>query len=173
MNTRWREICIHGYDSLVKIDLHQFAGVRTIDEYDVTITVPRIRATSWVKCGDVTVSQKRPFFGDEGELNDRCLFLACLCVQGNKSHVRNEIMYGLPRMKYFFALMKWFGNDFYSWLGHLRRSSLNHLYRNKKLLFMVTHTLFYISSTLQATHITMGPEALLEVWGGFVHSSPM
>ena len=41
--------------------LRQFARARTIDEYDVTLTVPHVRVTSQINCGDVTVlSQKRP-----------------------------------------------------------------------------------------------------------------
>ena len=40
--------------------LHQFGHARTIDEYDVTMLVPRIRVTSQINCGDVTMlSQER------------------------------------------------------------------------------------------------------------------
>ena len=62
MNTGWQEIDIHGSYSLTKINLtlRQFARARTIDEYDVTITVHCIRVTE-VNFDDVTmVSQKRP-----------------------------------------------------------------------------------------------------------------
>ena len=41
--------------------LRQFARAITIDEYDVTMPVPPVRATSQINCDDVTIfSQKRP-----------------------------------------------------------------------------------------------------------------
>ena len=39
--------------------LRQFARARTIDEYDVTMPVPRIRMTSQINCDDVTMLIKK------------------------------------------------------------------------------------------------------------------
>ena len=52
VNTGWWEIDIHGCYSLVKI---AFARAKTIDEYDVTMLVPRYRVTSQINCDDVTM----------------------------------------------------------------------------------------------------------------------
>ena len=61
LSREYREIDIHGFYSLVKIALRQFARERTIDEYDVTMLVSRVRVISQINRDDVTmVSQKRP-----------------------------------------------------------------------------------------------------------------
>ena len=39
----------------------------------------------------------------------------------------------------------WFANDFHEWLLHSKKSLANHLTRDQKSLFKVTHALFYIS----------------------------
>ena len=41
--------------------------------------------------------------------------------------------------------MRWFANDFHSWLRHSWKSLANHLTRDQKSLFTVTHALFFIS----------------------------
>ena len=50
-----QEIDIHDYNSVVAIN---FACARTIDEYDATISIPRICVTSQVYCGDVTMRKR-------------------------------------------------------------------------------------------------------------------
>ena len=41
--------------------------------------------------------------------------------------------------------VRWFANDFHSWLRHSWKSWANHLTRDRKSLFTVTHALFFIS----------------------------
>ena len=62
MNTG-REIDIHGCFSLMKIALCQFA--RTIDEYHVTMPVPRVRVTSQINCDNNNFKKTVP--GDNGD----------------------------------------------------------------------------------------------------------
>ena len=68
--------------------LRQFVCARTINEHDVTITAPCLRVTSQVKCGDVKMVNQKTVLG---EISDRWFFLADLCVQEIKEHVKNNV----------------------------------------------------------------------------------
>ena len=52
---------------------------------------------------------------------------------------KNKMMYGLPWITICWPHMKWFNNDFHSWLHHPQKSLVNHLTRDQKWLFMVSH----------------------------------
>ena len=45
---------------------------RAIDKYDVTMPVARVRVTSQINYGDITmISQKKVVLGDNGEIDDQ------------------------------------------------------------------------------------------------------
>ena len=52
----------------------------------------------------------------------------------------------------FWSLVGWFANDFHSWWSHSWKSLANHLTRDQKSLFTVTHALFFISQYMHDTY---------------------
>ena len=88
--------------------------------------------------------------GDKCEMSDRWLFLAELCVQDIKSHVRNKIIHSLLWITNFWSHVMWFAIDFHLWLSHSWKSLANHLTPGQKIFihgnsciilygFMTTH----------------------------------
>ena len=69
---------------------------------------------------------------DNGEMSDRSLFAAERYVQNIKQRVRNKIIHSLPWITIFWSLMRWFANDFHSWLRHSWKSLANHPTRDQK-----------------------------------------
>ena len=57
-------------------------------------------------------------------------------------------MHSLPLITILGSLVRWFANDFHSWLRHLWKSLANHLTREQNSLFTVTHALLFISPLL-------------------------
>ena len=78
MNTEWQKID----DTFVIREwittLRPFARVRTSDEYDVIIAVPRVLRDVTVQVGDITMPNRleKTIRGDNGEMGDLRLFSA-------------------------------------------------------------------------------------------------
>ena len=87
-------------------------------------------------------------------MSDRWLFVAERCVQDIKYRVRNKIIHSLPWITIFWSLMRWFANDFHSWLNHSWKSLANHPTRDQKSLFTVTHAFFYVYNSAPITHFS-------------------
>ena len=63
--------------------MRQFARARTIDEYDVTMPVPpRSRDVTDQQWWRHNVKSEKIVPSDNGEIGDRQLILAELCIQG-------------------------------------------------------------------------------------------
>ena len=105
------------------------------DEYDVTMLVPRVRVTSPINCGDVTMlSQQRPSLATM-TVDEVCVHkIACKKWSNAFVTMNND----------FWSLVMWSANDFHSWLRHSWKSLANHLTRDQNSLFTITHALFYI-----------------------------
>ena len=112
--------------------------------------VPHVRVMSQSKCGDVTMLSENTILGDKCEMSDRWLFLAELCGQDIKSHVRNKIIHSLLWITNFWSHVMWFAIDFHLWLSHSWKSLANHLTPGQKIFihgnsciilygFMTTH----------------------------------
>ena len=136
MNTGWWEIDIHGRDSQVKFPF-------------VPICMCKNNRQIWRHCGstlclhDITdqlrwchnANLENIVLSDNGETSDQYWLLAELHVQDIKKHVRNKIIHWLPWLTIFGSLMKWFANDFYSWLHHLWKLLANRLTCDPKTVF--------------------------------------
>ena len=91
--------------------------------------------TSQINCGDVTMLiQKRPSSATIAKWAIDDLFLAELCVQNIKQHVRNEIIHWLPWIMIFGSLVMRFAKDLHSWLRHSWKSLANRLTRDPKIV---------------------------------------
>ena len=64
----------------------------------------------------------------------------------------------------FWSLLRWFANDFHSWLRHSWKSLANHLTSDQKSLFTLTHALFFISPQCHL-YIEWGPWVLSKYKG--------
>ena len=116
----WQEMNTRGCYSLVKINLAPLCAWKTVDEYDIRITVRLVRMTSQVNGRDFTViSQKRQSLAKRVKLPVGGLFSAGLCIQGIRWTVRNKIMKRLPGITIFVT-------------------------HSKNSFFTVIHTSFYI-----------------------------
>ena len=101
MNTGWWEIDIHDCYSLEKIAFAPICACKkTIDEYDVTVLVPRSRDVTDQLWWRHNIKSEKIVIGDNGEMRDRWLFLVELCVQDIKERTQlkflKKIHRGLP-----------------------------------------------------------------------------
>ena len=63
-----------------------------------------------------------------------------------------RIMYGLAWITIYLSQVRQFGNDIYNWWNDSWKSLLYKLMSDKKLLFMLTHTLFYFLQNMSWTN---------------------
>ena len=135
MNTGWWEIDFHGCYPQVKI---VFAPVcacknsRRIWRHNASTPPPRdVTEQLWWRHN---AGSEETVLGDNGEISDRWLFVTELCVEN--MCVRNTIIHSLPWITIFLSLVRRFGNDFHSRLGHSWKSLQNRLTRDKKSLWI-------------------------------------
>ena len=105
--------------------------------------------------------------GDNGKLNDQRSILAELCVQDIKQRVRNKMIHSLPWITIFWSLMRWFANDFHSWLRHSWKSLANHLTRDQKIIIHGNSCIIlYIQGSFQymIRHLIIRSHKVLKVY---------
>ena len=135
MNTGWWEIDIHGCYSLVKIAFAPICACennRRIWRHNASISRSRdVPDPLWWRHN---AKSETTVPGDNCKISVRWLFLAELCVQDIKHHVRNKIIHSLPWITIFGSLMRRFANDFQSWLRHSWKSLANRPSRDTKIV---------------------------------------
>ena len=135
MNTgRW-EIDIHGCYSLVKIVFAPICACknnRWIWRHNVSASCSRdVTDQLWWRHN---VKSEKTVPSDNGEMSDRWLFVAERYVQDIYQRVRNKKIYSLPWITIFGSLVRWFANDFHSWLRHSWKSLANYLTRDQNIV---------------------------------------
>ena len=127
MNNGWWEIDIQGCYSLVKIAFAPISACknnRRIWRHNARASRSRdITGQLWWRHN---VKSEKTVPCDNGEISDRWLFVTERCVQDIKYRVRNIIIHSLPWRTISWSLVRWFANDFHSWLRHSWKALANH-----------------------------------------------
>ena len=153
MNSGWCEIVVHGCYSRVKI---AFAPIcpcknnRRIWCHNASISRSRdVTGQLWWRH---SAKAEKTFLGDNGEMNVRRLFLAELCVHNIKYHVRNKTIHSLPPITIFWALVRWYANDFHSWLRHSWNPLTNHLTRDQQIVIHGNSCIIIYLTNIRPSH---------------------
>ena len=141
MTTGWWEIYIHGCYSIVKIALAQICARKNSRRiWRQNASTSRSREVTDQMGWRHNAKSVKIFLGDNGEINNRWLFLEEVCVQGHKMACKMLNNTFVTVNNDFWSLVMWSANDF-PW-------QMTSLVTNKKeSLFTVTHALFFISFT--------------------------
>ena len=175
MNNGWRDIDIHGCNSLVKIG---FAPICACSDnwriWHHNNSISRSRdVTDQLRWRHNAQSEKTAL-GNYGEMSARWYFLADLCVHYTIKRVRNKIIHSLPWITIFVtreAIRQWFSLVTSSLVKIIAESP--HSWQ-KKSLFTVTHALFFICFILVAiNHILIFVYCFLSIWYSQITNTSM